>query len=130
MPHVVVADDSYEILYLVQHIVDTLGWTCDTATSGTEAWEMVQRLAPDLVISDINMPGMSGLDLTLGIKSNSLLSHTPVLLMSSPDQEGAARAAGCDAFIAKPFGGQTLIQLLLELAPPEPTSDEGQGTDD
>jgi|SRR5918992_2150374 CheY-like chemotaxis protein len=122
MPHVVIADDSYDILYLVQHIVNTLGWTCDIATNGAEAWQMVQRLAPDLVISDINMRGMSGLDLALTIKSNPRLSHLPVVLMSSPDQEGAALAAGCDAFLAKPFGGQTLLQLLSQLMPQEPPS--------
>jgi two-component system, cell cycle response regulator DivK len=87
-------------------------------------------LVPDLVISDINMPGMSGLDLALSIKSDSRLSHIPVVLMSSPGQEEAARAAGCDAFVAKPLGGQTLLQILLELVAQKPANDEGPKPDD
>jgi CheY-like chemotaxis protein len=120
MPHVIIADDTYNILYLVQHTANMLGWTCDTFDNGAEAWQMMQRLSPDLVISDINMPGMSGLDLTLAIKSDPRFSHIPVVLMSSSGQEGAAYAAGCDAFVAKPFGAQTLLQLLPQLAPQEP----------
>jgi CheY-like chemotaxis protein len=122
MPHVLIADDSYEILYLVQYLVNTLGWTSDTATNGTEAWQMAQRLAPNLVITDVNMPGMSGLELVLAIKSNPSLSHIPVLVMSSADQEESARAAGCDAFMAKPFGEQALLQLLSQLVFQEPDS--------
>jgi CheY-like chemotaxis protein len=61
MPNVVIADDSYDMLYLVQHIVNILGRTRDTATNGTEVWQIVQQLSPNLVVSDINLPGMSAL---------------------------------------------------------------------
>ena len=119
MPHVVIADDDYGVLYLVAILVQRLGWTSDLVSNGVEAWEKVQQIVPDLVVSDIDMPGMNGLDLLRAIKSSPNLAHIPVVLMSSPDNEPEARAAGCDAFVAKPFGGQTILTLLPQLLPPE-----------
>lgn len=122
MPHVVIADDDYGVLYLVAILVQRLGWTSDLASNGVEAWEEVQQTVPDLVVSDIDMPGMNGLELLHAIKSSPNLAHIPVVLMSSPDNEAEARAAGCDAFVAKPFGGQTILTLLPQLLPPETSS--------
>ncbi len=104
MVPVVLADDDYGMLYLVATLVLHLGWTSDLAPDGVEAWEKVQQVVPDLVVSDISMPGMNGLDLLGAIKSSPSLDHIPVVLMSSADHEAAARAAGCDAFVTKPFG--------------------------
>jgi CheY-like chemotaxis protein len=122
MPHVVIADDDYGVLYLVATLVQQLGWTSDLASDGVEAWEKVQQMVPDLVVSDINMPEMNGLDLLRAIKSSPTLAHIPVVLMSSAENEAEARAAGCDAFVAKPFGGQTILTLLPQLLPPEPSN--------
>jgi CheY-like chemotaxis protein len=122
MPHVVIADDDYGVLYLVATLVQQLGWTSDLASDGVEAWEKVQQMVPDLVVSDINMPEMNGLDLLRAIKSSPTLAQIPVVLMSSAENEAEARAAGCDAFVAKPFGGQTILTLLPQLLPPEPSN--------
>ncbi len=119
MAHVVIADDDYGMLTLVANLVHQLGWTSDLASDGVEAWQKVQQVVPDLVVSDISMPVMNGLDLLGAIKSSPSLQHIPVVLMSSADNEAAARAAGCDAFVAKPFGGQTILTLLPQLLPQE-----------
>jgi two-component system cell cycle response regulator DivK len=121
MTRVMIVDDDYETQYLVQGVVKTLGWGFDAATSGTSAWQMVQQAIPDLVICEVDIPEMSGLDLTLSIKNDPELSHIPVVLMGSPIVEGTALAAGCDAFVAKPFNEQTLLQLLPQLIPQEPS---------
>lgn len=121
MTRVMIVDDDYETQYLVQRIVSTLGWTFEAATNGTGAWQVIQQTLPDLVISGVDIPGMSGLDLTLTIKSDPRLGHIPVVLMGFPMLERTALAAGCDAFIAKPFNEQTLLQLLTQLMPQEPS---------
>jgi two-component system, cell cycle response regulator DivK len=119
-----IVDNDYETQYLVQRIVTTLGWAFDAAVNGSGAWQVIQQVLPDLVISGIEIPGMSGLDLTLTIKSDPHLGHIPVVLvvlMSFPMLERMAFAAGCDAFIAKPFNSQTLLELLPQLIPQEPS---------
>ena len=121
MTRVMIVDDDYETQYLVQRVVNILGWTFDAATDGTRAWQVIQQVVPDLVISEVDIPGMSGLDLALNIKSGPRLGHIPVVLMGPPMLERTALAAGCDAFVAKPFNSQTLLQLLPQLIPQEPS---------
>ncbi len=126
MTHVVIAEDDYGMLYLMKHLLRTLEWTCDAETNGVDAWQRVQEVEPDLVVSDINMPGMSGLDLVRAIKSDPRLAHIPVVLISSADNEAEAMDAGCDAFVAKPFGGQTILTLLPKLMGQEPSDQPNQ----
>ena len=122
MAHVVIADDDYGMRHLVANLVGQLGWTSDLASDGVEAWEKVQQVVPSLVVSDISMPGMNGLDLLSAIKNHPSLAHIPVVLISSEDNEAAARAAGCAAFLTKPFSAQTILTLLPQLLPPDPSN--------
>jgi CheY-like chemotaxis protein len=115
MAHVIIADGDYGVLYLLKHLLQTLGWTYDAATEGIEAWHRVQQSAPDLVMAGFELTGMNGLDLLVAIKSDPRLANIKVVLMSAPENEAAARAAGCDAFVTKPFGGQTILRLLPQI---------------
>jgi CheY-like chemotaxis protein len=119
MVHVVIADDDEVIRYLVEQIVSILGWTFDSAVNGMQALRLIEQAMPALVISDVRMPGMDGIELLRMMKSNSRLSHIPVVLMSSGDMELEAREAGCSAFIAKPFSVDRLLQILPKAAPEE-----------
>jgi two-component system, response regulator, stage 0 sporulation protein F len=112
MVHVVIADDDDIVRYLVEQIVSILGWTFDSAMNGMQALRLIEGAMPALVISDVRMPGMNGIELLRAIKSNPRLSHIPVVLMSSGDMELEAREAGCSAFVAKPFSVDPLLQIL------------------
>ncbi|MFQ6027905.1 MAG: response regulator [Dehalococcoidia bacterium] len=117
MIHVVIADDDEVMRDLVERIVTLLGWTFDTAVNGIQAQEMVDRLVPDLVIADVGMSGMDGIDLLHAIKGNSRLSQIPVVMMSSMNRESEAREGGAAAFIPKPFTMEVMVQILAQLAP-------------
>ena len=112
MVHVVIADDDDIVRCLVEQIVSLLGWTFDSAMNGMQALRLIEGAMPALVISDVRMPGMNGIELLRAIKSNPRLSHIPVVLMSSADMELEAREAGCSAFVAKPFSVDRLLQIL------------------
>lgn len=112
MVHVVIADDDDIVRYLVEQIVSILGWTFDSAMNGMQAMRLIEEAMPALVISDVRMPGMNGIELLQAIKTNRQLSHIPVVLMSSGDMELEAREAGCSAFVAKPFSVYRLLQIL------------------
>jgi CheY-like chemotaxis protein len=122
MAHVVIADGDYGELYLHKVLLNSLGWSYDAATDGAEAWQKAQEVVPDLVIAEINLSGMSGLDLVLTIKSDPRFALILVVLMGTPENEAAAGAAGCDAFVAKPFGGQTILRLLPQLVREDSTN--------
>ena len=112
MVHVVIADDDDIVRYLVEQIVSILGWTFDSAMNGMQAFCLIEGAMPALVISDVRMPGMNGIELLRAIKSNPRLYHIPVVLMSSGDMELEAREAGCSAFVAKPFSVDRFLQIL------------------
>ena len=115
MSHIVIADDEPQIIDLLRNAIDSLGWTCDTASNGIDAMKKVEQALPDLVISDVNMPGMRGVDLVRNMKCNPQVAQIPTVLMSSPDVEAEAMASGCTAFIPKPFNIAELTQLLPKL---------------
>lgn len=119
MAHVVIVDDDEIMRGLVEQIVSMLGWTFSSAATGIQALRIIEREKPDLVVSDVGMPGMNGIDLLIAIKEDPNLSHIPVVLMSSIDREPEAREAGCGAFLAKPFTLEAMLQLLPQVVPPK-----------
>jgi CheY-like chemotaxis protein len=83
-----------------------------TATNGREACTSTYHERPDLVLIDIEMPIMSGIDAIRKIKGNNLIKHIPIIVMSSTKQFKEAFEAGADDFILKPF---TTYELLIRI---------------
>lgn len=115
MAHVVIVEDDEIMRGLVEQIVTMLGWTYDSAVNGTLGLQIIERVVPDLVITDVGMPGMNGIDLLRAIKGNPRLSHIPVVITSSVEREAEAQAAGCAAYLTKPYSLQTLLQVLPQV---------------
>jgi CheY-like chemotaxis protein len=112
--HVVIAEDNAITRRMIELAMIQLGWTFDSAADGLEGLSAVKRTAHNLacVLADIEMPKMTGIELTKALKSNPSLAHVPVVLMGTPDWEPQAMAAGCDAFLAKPFSVSALLDTL------------------
>lgn len=91
-----------------------------TATNGKEGWELAQSRIPNIIVSDIMMPVMDGIELCQRVKDDMLTSHIPVILLTAKDslqnkEEGYA--AGADSYLTKPFSAKLLhsrINNLLE----------------
>jgi two-component system chemotaxis sensor kinase CheA len=101
---VLVVDDSITTRTLEKNILETAGFDVQVAIDGTEAWEMLGELEFDVVISDVEMPNMNGLELTRRIKEHSQTRHLPVILLTSlskPEQREAGLSAGADAYLVK-----------------------------
>jgi signal transduction histidine kinase/DNA-binding response OmpR family regulator/sugar lactone lactonase YvrE len=108
---VLLVEDSDELREVLQEIFSP-HYTVITATNGLEGLEQVRRQTPDLVISDILMPEMDGLEMCKAIKSNMELCHTPVILLTALDGleqniEGLNR--GADDYVTKPFNAELLL---------------------
>lgn len=82
---VLVVDDSRLMSTLVQDALLKAGFQVLTAVSGLEAWELLQRELIHLVIADVYMPQLSGLELTRRIRTDKQLSSLPIILMSAID---------------------------------------------
>ena len=114
VPRVLVAEDEED---LRGFIVGVLGETyhVDAAKNGSEALELMKAHRPDLVLTDVMMPGTSGLDLCKAIKDDTSLQHIPVILLTARGESETALEgyqAGADDFVSKPFHTQVLLARI------------------
>jgi two-component system phosphate regulon response regulator PhoB len=113
---ILVADDDATIRRLMEVFLRTLGYEAIVVADGAQALEAVERQRPDLVISDIHMPVLGGLELTQRLREHPSLASVPILLFSasiSQSDETRWRDAGADGFVVKP---PTLASLRETLA--------------
>jgi two-component system, sensor histidine kinase and response regulator len=118
MPKVLLVDDEPSNLELAQALVSQEGYQVILASDGEIAWQMVQESRPDLVMLDIVMPKMNGLEACRKIKTNPLTYSIPVIIvtaLNSPEEKIKAIKAGADDFIGKPFDRLELSARLKSL---------------
>lgn len=116
---IVVVDDNPDILsFIKMNLQDQ--YEIFTASSGIEGVSLVTEICPDLVISDVMMPDVDGMELCRRVKENELTSHIPVILLTArdgdSDQEEGFRS-GADSYVTKPFSIKILkarIDVLIE----------------
>ena len=118
-PIVVIVEDNEDIRNYVRETLEDQ-YTVMQAKNGEEGWAVILRTVPDLVISDIMMPVMDGIELCTKIKRNIQVSHIPVILLTAKDtleSRSEGYEAGADSYLTKPFTGSMLrsrIKNLLE----------------
>jgi two-component system, OmpR family, phosphate regulon response regulator PhoB len=126
MPTIVIADDELAIRQLVRVTLASAERLVLEAKNGEEAWELIQRHRPAVVLLDIRMPGRTGLELAHAIKTDPALAHAYVILLTGSTREqdhAAARAAGADMYLTRPFSPLQLLtvvdQVLAQASPPD-----------
>ena len=117
---IVVAEDHEDIRFVVQRALERAGHQVVTAGDGAAALDAVRKHRPDVVITDLDMPHMSGLELCRAIRADASLRHIPVVLASGSLLPGDPRAAevGASATLLKPFLPAQLLALVAGLLPP------------
>ena len=119
------ADDSITIQKVIQITFAHEDYELTITDNGDAALAKAQEIKPDLIMSDVYMPGKNGYELTTAIKQDPALQHVPVLLLAGsfePFDEDKAHSCKADAWIEKPFESQNLIDKVAELlsSAPEP----------
>jgi len=116
---VVVADDDPDIRNLMLIAVRKAGFDVLAAASdGEEAWTAVSTLQPELVVLDVSMPGMNGLEVTARVRADASLEGTRIVLVSAAVEAVAVSAglqAGADLYLTKPFSPRDLAARLIEV---------------
>jgi CheY-like chemotaxis protein len=114
---VVIADDEPSMRLLVHATIESDDYTVVEAVDGTQAWAMIQERKPSLVLLDVQMPGMSGLEVLQLIKGEPSLAATRVILLTAKAQESDIEAgliAGADFYLTKPFSPLDLLTRVEE----------------
>ncbi len=116
---ILVVDDFATMRKIIKNILSQLGFkNIIEADDGTTAWEILQKEPVDLIISDWNMPKMSGLELLKKVRSDDKLKDTPFLMVTAEAQkENIIEAAKykVSQYIVKPFTPETLKEKLEKI---------------
>ena len=112
---VLVVEDSDAIRAAFTILLEESGYAVAAAATGAEAVRLSERRAPDLVLLDLGLPDMPGLDVARRLKANPATARVPVVALTGRDddvQRAALMAAGCAAYLVKPVDTQQLIRSL------------------
>lgn len=116
-PLILAIDDNTDILHLLTALLSDK-YNVITATGGADGLHLAARYTPDLIISDVMMPGMDGLECCRHIKDEISTSHIPVLLLtacSMDEQRAQGYRSGADGYLAKPFNAEVLLSRVASL---------------
>jgi DNA-binding response OmpR family regulator len=115
MARIVVADDDADIRDLVIFKLRQAGHDVHAVEDGAAAVGSCQAVPPDLVVLDVMMPGMGGLDATRALRLDSRLARVPVILLTARAQESDIEqgfGAGADDYVVKPFSPRELASRV------------------
>jgi len=115
---ILVVDDSKTIRFLVEKGLSEAGFHVLTATNGKEALEMIKIKEPDLILSDINMPEMDGVEFCKQVKADTDWAAVPFVVMSSHSERSLVRGMidqGATSYIVKPFNLEQLVVTIENL---------------
>jgi CheY-like chemotaxis protein len=112
---VLIADDEPSLRLLVSATISSDEYDVVEAVDGDEAWGLIRRHRPSVVLLDVQMPGRTGLDLARAIRDDPDLTGTSVILLTSKAQQAdieAGLAAGADRYLTKPFSPLELLRVV------------------
>lgn len=119
--NILIIDDNEELAELIQLLLKQNGFNANYITDSIEAFEIIKKNKPAVVILDLVMPVMDGLRLCGKIKSTPGTAKTKVIIYTGKKYESDRRRAfnlGADAFILKPTRAHILLNKVKELLPP------------
>jgi DNA-binding response OmpR family regulator len=117
---VLVVDDDPVIVRLLEVNFEMEGFQVVTAIDGQDGVDKAKAEQPDVVVSDVMMPKLNGLELTAALKADDSTKHIPIILLSAKAQVDDVRAgleAGADDYVTKPFEPLDLIDRVTKLLP-------------
>ncbi|AWB48781.1 two-component system response regulator [Gemmobacter aquarius] len=119
MARVVLIEDEPNIAEAIRFILARDGWEVTALADGLGGIEAIRAGAPDLVILDLMLPGVSGMELLGAIRADRRLGTVPVLMLTAKGQgrdRDAAMQAGVNRFMTKPFSNAEMLATVRELA--------------
>lgn len=118
MSHILIAEDQHELARMMAQLLADAGYTTDVVADGREALAQVQRAAPDLLLLDVNMPGLDGFALAQMLKSDPATATIPIIIVSAQDGRGArviGLESGAEDYLSKPVDPAELLAKIRNL---------------
>ena len=115
---ILIVEDSSQNMKVELMALRPYGYTLLQATDGEEALEIAVNNKPDLIIMDIQLPEISGLEVTRRLRQMPTFSHTPIIALTAYAMRGDRERvieAGCDAYLSKPISTRELPRVVAEM---------------
>jgi len=115
MTRILAVDDSPSMREMVRIALDEAGFEVAQAVDGQQALDMARQSSFDLILSDVNMPEMNGIELIRALRAEANYRHTPILMLTteaSPDRKREGKEAGATGWIVKPFDPAQLVATM------------------
>jgi two-component system, cell cycle response regulator DivK len=112
---ILIVEDNALSMQLFNDLLETHGYKPLPSRSGVEALELARLHKPDLIVMDIQLPDVSGLQVTQWIKEDEHLRHIPVIAITGfvmKEDEEKIRQGGCESYLAKPFSIETFLETV------------------
>lgn len=116
---VLVVDDSLSVRRMLRELVEDAGFEALTAKDGAEALALLQAERPDVLVTDLEMPNMNGLQLTSTVRATPELTDLPVIMITSRSMEKHRRQAaeaGVNVYLTKPYSEEELVSHIRQAA--------------
>ena len=123
---ILVVEDSKDILFLMKTELEWGGYVVDIASDGYEGLKLAESNCPDVIVSDIQMPGLDGFEFVRRLRETPRLATVPTIALSGFDAEDRSADTVGDGFtarITKPVDCQDLIELIRKLTPKRKQAD-------
>ena len=117
---ILVVEDHEDNRRIMRDLLTSNGFEVIEAVTGVEGVSAAETYRPDLIVMDIQLPGIDGYEATRRIKANPNLQKIPIIVVTSYALSGddvKAFEAGCDAYVAKPFSPRELLAKIREYVP-------------
>lgn len=128
--HVLVVEDEEDILELVRYNLAKEGYRVSVAVSGEEALKKAPVEEPDLIILDLMLPGVDGLEVCRRLKGDPRTQHIPIIMLTAKGEESdiiVGLEMGADDYVTKPFSPKVLLARMRSvLRRPPPTTDTSE----
>lgn len=124
--NILVIEDEEDILELVKYNLSREGYQVRGTTSGEEGYKAARLDMPDIVVLDLMLPGMDGLEICKLIKGDSKTQHIPIVMLTAKSEESdiiTGLELGADDYITKPFSPKVLVARVRALLRRKPTKD-------
>jgi two-component system cell cycle response regulator DivK len=115
---ILIVEDNPASMRLIRMVLRNKGYSLLEATDGEEALAVAIEGCPDLIVVDIQLPKMDGLEVTRRLRQTSRFKQTPIIALTASAMEGDREkiiAAGCDEYISKPVNTRQFPQLVAEM---------------
>src|SRR6266700_6615072 len=119
-PTVLIAEDNDDGRFMLRTLLEMKGYSVLEAQTGTEAIELALKDFPDLMLLDLQLPSINGLNVARHIRSHSPERYIPIVIISGHNRSphgSVAKAAGCDEYLLKPIDLDELEKVLENFAP-------------